>query len=124
MFSRNPPPEYSSGLSHQGLTGQNPRAVADIVAKLEMIRRQYDDSRAVLEPSEFIALAHAGLARENGRSAARGIEHDIEEMQPDAGYQNGGDRHQGQDFARCQASPDDRALVLAEQPLDALERDR
>jgi hypothetical protein len=43
-------------------------------------------------------------------------------MQPDAGDQNGCDRHQCQRFAGCKAGLQHRALVLAEQLLDALER--
>src|SRR6267142_5612243 len=68
-------------FSHQGLTGQNPCGFHDVVAKLEMIRRQHDDRRSVLEPPELIALTDARVARKDGWSAACGIEHDIEKMQ-------------------------------------------
>src|SRR5882672_8153278 len=84
-----------SRFSYQGLTGQNPRGFHDVVAKLEMIRRQHDDRRSVFEPPEFIAFADAGIARKDGWPAACGIEHDIEKMQPDARNQDSRDRHQG-----------------------------
>src|SRR6266436_4407869 len=93
----------ASRLSHQGLTGQNPRGFHDVVAKLEMIRRQHDDRRSVLEPPELIALADARVASKDGWPAACGIEHDIEKMQPDARNQDGRDRHQGKGFAALQA---------------------
>ena len=55
---------------------------------------------------------------------ASGVEHEIEEMQADARHQNGRDRHQRQRVAGFQPCADHRALVLAEQPLDPLQRDR
>ena len=57
---------FSSGrFAHQRLPRQNPRAVLDVVTKFKMVRRQHDDGRAVLEPAEFVALAHTGIAGED-----------------------------------------------------------
>ena len=47
-----------------------------------------------------------------------------QEVEPDARDQNGGDRHQRDDVAGGEPHAQHRALVLAEQLLDALERDR
>ena len=58
------------------------------------------------------------------RPPALRVEHDVEEMQADAGDQNRGDRHQRQRLAACRRVSNHRALVLAEQPLDPLQRDR
>src|SRR6267142_6442824 len=64
----------ASRLSHQGLTGENPRGFHDVVAKFEMIRRQHDDRRSVLEPAEFVALADFGVAWELDGSLALRVE--------------------------------------------------
>src|SRR6266849_1319370 len=88
-----------SGLSHHGLTGMYCCGFHDVLAELEMIGRQHDDRRSVLEPPELIAFADADVAREDGRPARCRIEHDIEKMQPDACNQYRCDRHQRQDFA-------------------------
>ena len=52
------------GLRINGWPARIRAPSADIVAKFEMIRRQHDDGRAVLEPAEFVALAHARIAAE------------------------------------------------------------
>ena len=56
--------------------------------------------------------------------ALKRVERHGETVQPDAGDQDRGDRHQGHAIAVAQPSLDHRALVLAEQPLDPLQRDR
>ena len=52
------------------------------------------------------------------------VHHDIEEVQADAGDQDRRHRHQGDEVAAGEPGADHRPLVLAEQSLDALERDR
>src|SRR6202021_3328966 len=86
---------YLGRLAHQWLSRKNPRSVLHILTKLEMVRRQHDDGRSVFEPAEFLALAHAGIAGEHGRTTCVRIEQDIEKMQPDTGDQDGGARTQG-----------------------------
>ncbi len=117
-------PPLSRHAAHQRFTGADPKAVPDAVAEPETIGSQDDDGRAVLEPSQFLALAHAGIAGIDGRRLSPRVDDQIEKVQADAGHQNGRDRHQGQRIAGGRAQTDDGPLVLAEQPLDALERDR
>src|ERR1019366_6849286 len=85
----------SSGFSHQGLAGTDPCGFRYVIAKLEMIRRQHDNRRSVLEPPELLAFADIDIAREDSWSSRSGIEHDIQKMQPDTGDQNRRDRYQG-----------------------------
>src|ERR1700686_3373145 len=92
----------SAPLSEQRLAGKNPLGFLYVVAKLEMIGRQHDDRRSVLEPPELVALADADIAREDRRPWRSGIEDDIQKMQPDTGHQDRRDRHQGQGFPRLQ----------------------
>src|SRR5258708_21762945 len=85
--------QLRSRLSQQRLAGADACALHYVVAKLEMIRRQHDDGRAVLEPSEFVALADAGIAWELDRPPALGVERDVEEMQADASHESRGHPH-------------------------------
>src|SRR5437868_15316337 len=89
-----------------------------------MIRREHDDGRAMLEPAELVALADTDVTSNVDRPFGLRIEDDIKEMQPDAGHQNRGHRHQGQRLAGGALRLQHRPLVLAEQPLYPLERDR
>src|SRR5712671_1444396 len=111
-------------LSHQRLAGAYPRRFLHIIAKLEVTGREQDDSRSMLEPAELVSLVHPGVARKYTRPRGLRIEDDVKEMQADAGLENCRDRHQGQRFTGSQAGSNDRPLVLAEQPLNAFQRDR
>ena len=78
----------------------------------------------MLEPAEFVALLDPRKAGKVHRAPALRVERDIEEMQADAGDKNGGDRHQRQRLAGRKPRAQHRALVLAEQTLHPLQRDR
>ncbi len=88
-------------------------------------RGEHDDGRAVLEPAHFLALAEIGVAGDDVGSAVSQVEQHIEEVQPDARDQDRRHRHQREELVRgLEPAADDRALVLAEQILDSLQRNR
>ncbi len=72
---------------------------------------------------EFVALAHIRVTHEFRRPLGLGIEHHVEAMQADAGDENRRHRNQRQRLTGRKVSLDHRALILAEQPLDPLQRD-
>ena len=83
-----------SGRSpHQRFSHADQRAVPHIVTKGKAVRREYDDGRSVLKPSEFLALADGDVAGERSWSAVAGAENQVEKMQADARHQDRGDRH-------------------------------
>jgi hypothetical protein len=116
--------EGRSRLPHQRLAGTNADALRHVFAELEMVRRQQDDGRSVLEPSQLLALAHPGVAGKDRRPRQARVQNPVQDMEPDARHQDGGDRHQGDGFAALEPGPDHRALVLAEQPFNSFQRDR
>src|SRR4029078_12988890 len=73
---------------HQGLAGPNPRRFRNIVAELEITRRQHNDGRTMLEPAEFIPLPDLDVTRKYRRPPSLRIEHQVEEMQADTGNQD------------------------------------
>src|SRR5262249_32826561 len=95
-----------------------------IVAEPVVLRREQDNGRAVLEPSELLALRCVYVAQKYRRPACPGVENDIEKMQADARDQNGGNRYQRNRLPRPANRFDHGALVLAKQPLDPLQSDR
>ncbi len=86
-------------------------------------RREHDDGRAVFEPAHFLAFAHGGVAGNDVRAPIAQVQQHVEKLEANARDQDGRHRHQGEQRARRQAAADDGPLVLAEQPLDPLERD-
>src|SRR6266446_4242304 len=50
---------------HQRLAGVNPCRFHDVFAELEMIGRQHDDRRSVLEPPELNAFVDYDVARKD-----------------------------------------------------------
>src|SRR4249920_228225 len=93
-YTSAPAQNSSNRLPQQRLPCPDPRAILHIGSELKVLRRQHDDGRAVLEPAEFVTLLHLSVARKHRRPPALRIEGHIEEMQPDAGDQNGGDWYQ------------------------------
>src|SRR5437762_13314443 len=53
----------AGGFSRQRLAGVNPCRFHDVFAELEMIGRQHDDRRSVLEPAELNAFVDFDIAR-------------------------------------------------------------
>ena len=78
----------------------------------------------MLEPAHLLAFAERRIARERLRPGVIEIAEAVEELQLDAGDQDRRDRHQRDHLAPGKTHVQHRALVLAEQPLDALQRDR
>ena len=104
---------------------RDPLAVGDAVAQREALGGEDDDGRAVLEPAHLLALGETRAAGDDVGAAIAEVQQHVEEMQADAGDQDGGDRHQHDALAAGgQRGFDQRALVLAEQLFDALQRDR
>ena len=110
---------------HQRLPLPDDRARLQIVRERPGPGGQHHDGRAMLEPSHLVALAIVRRARHDVRAAIREVERRRQAVQPDAGHQDGGDRHQRDEVAaRHQPGLDHRAFVLAEQFFDALQGDR
>src|SRR6202165_1066133 len=99
-------------------------AIVELFLSTILPRRIYD-GRPVLEPSHFLPFAERGPARDCGVPAVPHVQQDVEKMQTDAGDQNRGHWHQGNhDAGGAEHRGNDRALVLAEQFRNAVERDR
>src|ERR1700680_1009349 len=77
----------------------------------------------MLEPAHFLAPAQARIAGYEVGSAVPEVQAHIEELEADAGDQDGGDRYQGQQGARWQPAANDGAFVLAKQLFDPPQRD-
>jgi glycosyltransferase involved in cell wall biosynthesis len=87
-------------------------------------RREGDDRGPVLEPTDLLALAKRSVAGDDVGAAVPQMQAHVEEMQPDARHEDGRDRHERERHAVREPSTQHRAFVLAEQAIDAPERDR
>ena len=111
--------------SHQRFPHADSFAVDDSGAQREPPGGKDDDRRPVLEPAHLFALGEMRLARNHIGAAIADVQQDIDEMQADAGDQDGGDRDQQDALAtRREGGFDQRPLVLAEQPFNPLQCDR
>src|ERR1700674_4123658 len=106
-----PPHLYAGSLDHPFGQAYTPRS-------------QHYDSGAVLEPPHFFAALQDRVAGDHIGASLAQVQKYIEESKADAGDQDGRHRHQRQHRAGGDPTADHRTLVLAEQPRDALQRDR
>ena len=79
---------------HQSAAHADLRARPDFIAQGESGWREDDDRRSMLKPSQLLALVKGGVARYSIRAAIAKVQQDIDEVEPDAGDQDGRHRHQ------------------------------
>src|SRR5580704_13458200 len=83
------------GQSQQRSTTADRHALTDVIAELKTVGREQNDGRAMLEPSHFLAFPQARVAGERSPFRWNGAGCHVQEAQPDARHQYGGDRDQG-----------------------------
>src|SRR5581483_3359374 len=93
MLTRSPAPTQLE-QTHQRLAHANRSAVVDSVAQGETFGRKYYDSRAMLEPAEFLAFAYRSLAIDDAAPFVIPVQSRAEAAQTNAGDQNRRDRDQ------------------------------
>src|SRR5262249_20734344 len=110
--------------AQEWLADSQKRSLGDAVAELEARRREDQDRGAVLEPAQLLALAVPRLARNVVRPAVTQVERAGERVDANACHE---DRRHGDErdaLVRFREHElQHRALVLAEESLDAPERD-
>src|SRR5208283_936568 len=112
------------GQAHRRLAGANARPALDSWIERKSLRREDDDRRAVLKPAHKLALAQIRVAGKNFRSLVIDSERHVEELEAHAGDEHRSDRREGDCVPRRgEPAPNHRALVLAEELLDAPQGD-
>src|ERR1700722_7895089 len=106
----------------KGLPHSHPGPLAYPIRQPEPQRSQHYDSGAVLEPPHFFAALQRSITGHHIGPAIAQMQQHIEEAQSDTRHQDGRHRHQRQDLLGSEPAPDAGAFVLAEQPVDAFQR--
>src|SRR5262245_7576475 len=115
----------NGGGDEQRLSDAQRRALAHAPGKFEIAARKRDDRRALLEPAELLPLRVPRVAREARRPVVAETKRLPEAAQVEARDADRGHRHQRElRVHTLQLKWQRRALVAAEEALDALERDR
>src|SRR5262245_27133334 len=111
--------------AHQRLSHAQPRAFAQPLVQGKAAGSKYQDRGAVLEPAHFRALLVAAAAADDVGPAVAEVQAVSDHVQADARHQHRGHRDQGERVpAPRELHVDRRAFVLAEELLDAFQRDR
>ena len=115
---------FDSTVAEERLSHSNRVTGHDAVHEVETAGGERDDRRAVAEVAQLITFLKRGATDEAAMAGVLQIERWVEDIQVNAGHENGRHRHQRHGLSGPpQRRVEDRALVLAEEPLDALQRD-